>query len=229
METERKLFEKSLDELRETFVRNRFKQKDVFGRPDIEEWIDAQQKAEDPEYDRATGESYWNAHVLAGYRMRWGASHDPLAVLREYATPHAGSSSSRKPARDLPLEEHPFDADAQIQCIPLLNSFMRAELYYGYRLGVIVVARDRINHPHPYTVRVGAKGLIIASFDQDPERAAVFTMDVLFAEWLYGRSRARWQGARNFLAAGLQLEIRGKRSNAETDFDTAVAVSADGT
>lgn len=42
-------FDKPMDELRETFVRARFAQEDVFGRPDIEQWLAKQRKAERPE------------------------------------------------------------------------------------------------------------------------------------------------------------------------------------
>src|SRR3989339_826762 len=80
-ETMKPLFDKTLDELREAFVRARFAEPNIFGRPDIEEWLEGQRKAYYPDWSR-TGFARFGV-LIARY-----AGH-PLTGehLNKYATP----------------------------------------------------------------------------------------------------------------------------------------------
>lgn len=229
MATTRPPFDKPMAELREAFVRARFAQEDVFGRPDIEQWLAGQREAERPEFDHAAEESYWNT-VLCIDQMMWAAAHRPLTILTGFATAHRTLSDLRDPQS--PPRENPFENDVLLQFIPFFSSFARdAMVYYGYVHGAIFVAPDMADQPHPYTVRAEGekqrRRLVVESFEANPLRASLYVMDVLFAEWLYGRPR--WREARQSICQALADEIKTQREVAEADFDSAVAVSADGT
>jgi len=230
-EKKKSLFKKSMDELREAFVRARFAQEDVFGRADIEEWLKSQREAERPEYDHTADESYWNT-LFSGDYIMWAAQKNPLVVLQERATSYQTLDHLRNPqipSNEFPL---PFEDDVLIQFIPLFTKFMtETRVCYGHTHGAIIVAPDMVSNPHPYTLRVEVRGrrqceLVIEPFNANPLRASLYVMDVLFAEWLYGRPKR--ERAREYLCDALADEIAKERVKAENDFNRAVAVSDDG-
>ncbi|MBI4714162.1 hypothetical protein HY771_03195 [Candidatus Uhrbacteria bacterium] len=61
----------------------------------------------------------------------------------------------------------------------------------------------------------------------NPDTCSRAIADVLFYEW--NRKRPKWREARGFLCDILAVQIRYEREKAEKDFDSAVAVSVNGT
>ncbi|MBI4434235.1 hypothetical protein HY635_00220 [Candidatus Uhrbacteria bacterium] len=212
------LFQRPLSELRAAFVRARFAEEPVFGRPDIEEWLARERKADRPESDRDANESPWNA-VLASDHMIFAADKRGLALLTELATPLIEMPMV------LPVSGREREALAATEHLLAMIDRTRVDTYFGYTQGPIL----------PILVtRPGGDHAIVCDLDAMTGSEVVLrlldsghVMDAIFAEWLY--SRPRWREARQFLCDTLAEDIRKERANAELDFDMAVAVSADGT
>jgi len=201
------LFQKSYEELKEAFVRARFAEQNIFGRPDIEEWLTQQRQAEKPE------QTAWPKFLSSLSH----AGNDPWHLMYNYATTlgvlnrdfgSIGQENENGPVLDLLLDG----------------------LYWGEQVG-IYVKPDRNRPPNPAlfviheTAGDGIKMKRILSTKPGPGVHAA--LDVIYAEW--GRQRPKRYQARAFLCDMLEEQIKTERTKARTDFDEAVAVSADGT
>lgn len=220
------LFQRPLPELREAFIRARFAEEQVFGRPDIETWLAREREAERPDYD-SDGVGGWST-VFENELLQFVAGHRELTALRECATPqpqlqldalrpHAGDIArahglARAMIRVLdPRSVDVFDAYYHGADEPTIAIVMLRKM--GDLPGFAYYSRGGPHDPLEIDdfVSYGTKGVI----------------DVLFAEWLYGR--LRWKEARQFLCDAVAGRIQDERNRAIVDFDLAVAISQDGT
>lgn len=228
------LFYKPMDELREAFVRGRFAQANAFGRPDVEEWLAGQREIDQPELEprpRGMDPRAWNTFRRLGWVCDIGLEAT-VPTLLAYATP--SDLPNLDPAR------HP-DAEQPIQWshfVPFLRVLSTAQatpvlVYYGHEAGAIVLLTDVDGTASQYLLRGGDNrpGLMdtmsIVPFTRNLAITSEVVVDVLFAEWLY--RRPKWSEARQFICDAFDAKICAERAKAEADFDTAVAVSADGT
>ncbi|MBI4433415.1 hypothetical protein HY632_01450 [Candidatus Uhrbacteria bacterium] len=214
MTAQRPLFDKTMTELREAFVRNRFAQEGVFGKPDIVEWLGTEYQADRPEYH--SGFSYWN-QVLSLDALLNAAMGNEQALLRECAT--------RMCPVHVSMDEEEF--------ISLFAQFKTsAELYRG-RNGSVLLPPHASGAPEEelFSLRTEPAGtgsqLVVRRRGQSPLHVSIDTADAIFTEWIV--RRPRWRAARQWLCDRLSTEITKERARAEKDFDAAVAVSADGT
>ncbi|MBI4098409.1 MAG: hypothetical protein HY437_00035 [Candidatus Magasanikbacteria bacterium] len=197
----KQLFDKPMGELREAFVRARFAQEDVFGKPDIEEWLEAQRDL--GRLNRATWERLLHRDAfLAHVHM------SPLEVLHACATEVGGGSTDG--------EYGPIYFRLQGAFYEDRNRKKRMYTNVSSSPMPLFVLEERRNE------------LVVKRITPDNLRSAVeATVDVLLAEW--DCTRAKFHAAQRWLCDALSEEITRERAKAEVDFDTAVAVSADGT
>ncbi|MFH1098398.1 MAG: hypothetical protein V1723_00495 [Candidatus Uhrbacteria bacterium] len=220
MADERKLFDKPMPELREAFVRARFAQGDVFAHENIEKWLAQQRKAKRPDDQK------WKRYCEDRFVLTHATSA-PLETLRTCATEH----------RNLPPEsecEQLFPGEIRRHCERFLRPLHLSALhriYYGYDEGGIVVLdneRAALEDVNSFHGRLNALEITYPGPHVDQRlRLELTIVDVLYAEWRYGRPKFRQ--ARTRLCDALAEEIKRERAKAEHDFDSAVAVSADGT
>ncbi len=199
---EKPLFDKPMDELREAFVRARFAQEDVFGAPEIEAWLADQCEAGQP--DDGSWSRYRDFVVGACDRRV-----DIDRILRSCATTVPTGSTVRGASGPI-------------------SYLLRGELYEGTSgsRAQVIQRADGVNElfvldatDDKLTVeRIGERNHIVG---------ARTVADILFAEW--ERRWPKMEVAREFLCDALAEEIKRERVKAEVDFDSAVAVSADGT
>jgi|GEM_PF-3592263 len=217
------LFDKPMPELRETFIRSRFAQGDVFARPDIEKWLAQQRQARRPD------DQGWKRYCEDRFVLT-DATNPQLETLHTYATRFAEG-----PPPEHQLDEL-FPGEIRGFCDPFLRALHGTvsefeAIYYGHRGGGIVVRVSGGNdwsRLHGFHGRFGQFELTYPGPHVDQElRLNRVIVDVLYAEWRYNRSKARHARAR--LCDALAEEIKQERAKAEADFDTAIAVSADGT
>jgi len=227
MATETKqLFDKPLGERREAFVRNRFGETAVFGQPDVEEWLALQRKAGRPD-------PLWGQFLAHNFMVMCAAT-SPISYLLERA------SSSRF----TPTSGRALDHVAELY-VPLLTALdsgpsSRTALYHGTTRMVLLVGaepRDRVAYViekgygtnHPSGLPVDGANLVFTPLTTraGKVRGAESVLDILFAEW--DRQRQKCREARSFLCDALAEKIKQERTKAEADFDSAVAVSPDGT
>lgn len=224
-------FDRSMEELCESFVRDRFDQEDVFGRPDIEEWLAGQAIELRPEHgDGEHNKHPWlkllYRHVQFGTQLfgHW---------LKDSATSFSG--------REVPLEEeNPFSGDSDsdvrhfVSLIPGMKTYKRrgkrvceeTRLYYGLNLGAIAVTTSSDGEERYAVVTMGANSIKMQSIMASPELAVKLWIDVLYAEWLFGREKSK--RAVITLCSFLESAVASERLDAEHDFNVAVAVSVDG-
>lgn len=209
--SERQLFDKSMDELREAFVRARFAEKAVFDRADIEEWLAEQRQAITPEHSdtRRAWNSYLYKHL---YDVANGREEE---FLRQYASPN------RTVPDDLGQIGGPRCEKDSLLIRNMAELFLRQgdelDFYWAYNYGPIA-ALPLPGSPiyvfsahHPHTIVRS-----LASGD---------TMEAIMASWYrYGNLKAR-----KFICDAMATKIAAARAKAEADFDSAVAVSSDGT
>lgn len=222
MGTTGQLFDKPMAELREAFVRARFAQEDVFGKPNIEEWL-ANQRAYYGSPD------HW-VHLIE--RLASKATFD-LTRLHEMAV-----RMPLKRLRNSGVHEWPDSVDACYTdaCYTLISGLdeRRADVYttgLGSALHLVVYKRRGV----PY------RAIAITTSDDValtpspryvlcPATNADFLRVVLDFGLLPDHNPTRMrENARKFLCDTLEAHIGEERGKAEHDFDTAVAVSADGT
>jgi len=198
------LFQLSLDELRENFVRARFAEAPVFGQSNVEEL-----------FDRV-------------HRLRTATDNEPLKkiidfdaakgreieILREYANP---------------TEEPCFGDSALAKTMKKMMSARRGEVEF-FQVGkhsVVVV--------YPDFGRSGDVAVYVSQVEKeqpgpkDPSRLQVYDVSseyVMEAVWMALKNG--YEPARNFILSSAEDKIRAERNKAEADFDSAVAVTADG-
>ncbi|MDO8622041.1 MAG: hypothetical protein Q7R80_02320 [bacterium] len=215
------LFDKPRDELREAFVRARFMQKDVFGRPDIEAWLEGQRTASTP--DR----SMWGAFVRhPEWFERHGLAAPPthlllVRALGAFPSIHTESIMSSMQGR------HGMDG---CRCSARMMDFIR-----GCCASVIAVIDETL------VMICGGEALIVSPPDHtnahDPDdmplrvSSTVTTTHVLkvFIERWAQQDGERATYARDFVCSAFGMRVAQIRGAAGLDFDLAVAVSADGT
>lgn len=200
MAEKKPLFDKSMDELREAFVRSRFAEPQVFGRADIEEWLAQQREA--PEIHRGAD----LATLWVGFD--YAISERTCKVLEQY-----GYSQPVDPAARVPDWATRLYGSA-LNVLTALDS-NRCRLYGCYKHGVIVVCDegDRICRFALYRDRLKAVG------------AEEVAHAVHFA-WNYGGPGM--EEARRLICDSFERTIAKERTKAEADFNRACAVSADG-
>ncbi|MFH1098905.1 MAG: hypothetical protein V1723_03225 [Candidatus Uhrbacteria bacterium] len=213
----KQLFDKPMDELREAFVRNRFAEPAVFGLSGIEEWLRIQRKAERPEG------VFWELFLPRGF-MAMCVATSPITHLRERATPY-----EKFPGERLIQPIFPHGHGVHYLLGALHASSMIEGVYYGHSVGCVIayILEDGVTRSL-LMIRKGVhQQLVVEQEPTNPPGAAHLVTDALFAEW--NRQRPKWSAARAFLCDALAEEVKRERAKAEADFDSAVAVSADGT
>lgn len=209
-------FDKPMTELREAFVRARFGQADVFGRPDIEEWLTGQREAERPE------DKTW-VHFLGRRTVQPWADRD-FFDLRSHATSLGVLNERFRSVGEADAYGPIYD------CLAFVPRGLdpKRGLYSG-DAGMLYV-EDHIHGPM-FVVREewGKDGgvTITRVRDRSKNPGARTILGVVLTEWQCGRSR--WQEARASLCCAFDDAITHERAKAEADFDSAVAVSANGT
>lgn len=210
------LFNRPMTELREAFVRSRFAEQVCFWRADIEEWLAHEREAERPEYDYAADASPWNT-VLAS-DMIFAAHGRELELLTTLATPLAETPTST------PTSTRERERLVLVERLIAMIDRTRVNVYRGDSPGVMpsVLVMRSPNGDH--AVAFGEDAITGVAIQPLHSR---HVMNTIFGEWLHGRPR--WREARQFICDALAKDVRKERGMAEMDFDTAVAVSADGT
>lgn len=207
-------FDKPMDELREAFVRARFAQEDVFGLPSIEAWLAKQREAERP------AELVWRRFIDAERVRRpfhirelpdlaipqdlpRGFSIRQIADVGDPLVAMLCESVDRKRVDVLPADER--------LTLFLLKGEDGAPAH-AFALTPQSKKR-RSGDPLAYTLYVPS--------DKD------LLQVVLSRGWSVGPKKVV-TAARQLLCDTLAAEILLERAKAEADFDSAVAVSADG-
>lgn len=209
--SEKPLFDKSMDELRESFVRARFAEEKVFGRADVEEWLAEQRQAITPEHSDT--KHAWNSYLYKHlYDVANGREEE---FLRQYASPN------RTVPNDLGQIGGPRCEKEFLLMRNMAELFLRQgdelDFYWAYNYGPIAVSSPpgspiyvfAVCHPHT----------IVRSLNSGD------TMEAIMASWYrYGNLKAR-----KFICDAMATKIAAARIKAEADFNSAVAVSSDGT
>lgn len=205
------LFDKPMDELREAFVRARFAEAQVFDRPDIEEWLERLRGPQDVTRVAAWDAPFWNQFMA----LRWNGPDNradrqasSLArILRDYATPTS----------EVPIQIFGDQRDETIRVLRgMLDSTTTIHHLVGPRRLILV------NSESGRTLLEGLKKdtVVISPTTADD------VVWALFQECFEGQTKA--EDAFRWLKGQYSHAIGRARSLAETDFDEAVAVSADG-
>ncbi|MDO8599755.1 MAG: hypothetical protein Q7S02_06645, partial [bacterium] len=216
MADQKQLFDKTMDVLREAFVRNRFGEAIVFGMHDIETWLSIQCKAGRPD-------PLWEQFLARNFIVMCAAT-SPIAHLRERATPYATRPGEQLIART--FQKLPDGVQYLLGALHV--SPVVEGVYYGHSVGCIITYTKDGMVGSLLTIRSGTleRGFIVAQEQTNSPGAERLVVDILFAEW--DRQNPKWKEARQFLYDAFGQEIKRERRKAEEDFDSAVAVSADG-
>lgn len=217
------LFQKTPEELREAFVRSRFAETSMFGQHDIVEWIERERQAKRPhipEEPTVPLVSQWQR--LTGSDLLHVTDPQAAVVLLSHGATPVGNFGIEQTAPRIG-NWGPFSQ--------MLGTHVDgARVYVGYHAFVILELGTLL-----YIQRimrgiergVEEEGLISRPFELNMEYTSRAVADVLLGEW--ARGRPRMQQAREALCDSIEHRVRKERVKAEHDFDTAVAVSADGT
>ena len=211
MSEKKKLFDKSMEELREAFVRARFAEREVFGRPDVEEWLAEQRTAERP--DDSWEQLLHKLNKWADTDWFDFRSHaTSLGVLNERIK-SLGEANDYGPIYD---------------CLAFnfSQSGRQHELFDGND-GLVYVG-DHIYGPR-FVIEERENDCLTIKRIRNLRAAsnAKAIIGVVFAEW--DRKRHKKELARHSICETFNDVVKDERTNAEADFDRAVAVSADGT
>lgn len=209
-------FDKPMPELREAFVRARFGQEDVFGRPDIEAWFARQRRAERPI------EHIWRRLIDAKRVQR------PFHIreLPDLAVP-------QELPRGFTIRQMADVGDPLVAMLCESVDRRRVDvLPVDERLTLFLLRGEDGAPAHAFTVtpqhnqkrRPGDPLAYTLFVPSDKDLLQV----VLSRGWSVGPKKIA-TAARRLLCDGLEACIGEERGKAEADFDTAVAVSADGT
>ncbi|MEK7619997.1 MAG: hypothetical protein AAB413_02030 [Patescibacteria group bacterium] len=207
------LFDKTYDELREAFVRARFAEPAVFGRPDIEEWLrDSTRHVVDPlnpTSEWGAGAFHWHLKEILGGR----GDREIVDLLLLHTTPQI----------DPP--------ETLLVGIPHAGEFYT--LLRTLQLGHAMLFCGRSLHTDSWPILVINNKAYVAEFKEPNHilalRPAISTdvKRIFFAEVMYNRPKR--ERALDWLTTEYQHVIANTRYAAQRDFDEAVAVSADGT
>lgn len=201
-------------ELREVFVRARFAEEKVFERADIEEWLEQQRSAERP-LDSTGNEIHpaWEhfppreRHKSRGYG------------LTDFATPTIPQGQ---------LDNDPFyDIEKYGKASLALRKF-NMPLFLGRSMAILQTDPTWQDlWATAFAIDWNGKSICLTEADADPDKFTLAVREVLFAEWTY--HRPRWEKAREIICASAEARLLEQRVKAEADFNSAVAVSVDGT
>jgi hypothetical protein len=203
-------------ELREAFVRARFAQDDVFGRPDIEELLARQRKAEKPV------EHTWRRLIDTGRVQR------PFHIreLPDLAVP-------QELPREFSIRQMADVGDPLVAMLCESVDRRRVDVFpANERLTLFLLKGDDGAPAHAFTLtpqhnqkrRSGDPLAYTLFVPSDKDLLQI----VLSRGWSVGTKKIV-TAARRLLCDGLATCIKEERAKAEHDFDTAVAVSANGT
>lgn len=203
---ERQLFDKTLPELREAFVRARFAEPAMFGRADVNEWLAGLQPNEP-----------WNDHWLWSNQRLIEAvaaqNDNERANMRTALLANAATSVGWFPVT---LFGGPTHATAE----SIFRAMRRGKkVYYSLRAGIAVVTTGNTYRTFTQTEKFG-EVTIRPTTDRD-------VYDILIEEHMQERPKAA--KALAWIRQQCTAAIQSVRAAAERDFDEAVAVSADGT
>ena len=211
MTEEKKLFDKSMEELREAFVRARFAEKDVFGRADVVEWLMQQRQATTPEFSDTS--KAWNSYPYK--HLADVATGREEEFLRQFASPN------HKVPADLGGIGGPINEEHIGRMRDMAEMFLRRDngrdFYWALNHGPIV---DLYFPGSPiYVFACELPNTILRPLTSRD------VMEAILASWFrYGNLKAR-----DFMCGAMMGKIAKAQLQAEADFDRAVAVSADGT
>lgn len=201
------LFTKSYAELSEAFVREKLGEVQAFGRLDIEEWLVGQCEAQTPD-------DVWHRFFnLRSFGQALAEGVDITSLLRENAEATPLSAATE-------LEDEyasPLD-DLAVVFSSVLQSG-KVTLYRGKSCMIF---------------DCGGQPIVLVMYEDDDRSICQATflgswhvINALFYTWKKGGPRAPL--ARIVLCDTLAKRIAQERIKAQSDFDSAVAVSADGT
>jgi len=201
---EGQLFDKSMTELREAFVRARFAQADVFGRADITEWLERRFAINDHsalgrEWEKPT----WRKHFVGGPNT---------GSLREILASHVSND------RHQILVVEPRHR-AALAVVAALETAGHAVYYDCWRQFAIVEADEST------LVTITFSTAQPCSINRPTTAEDV--LNAVHGE--YASTRRRCIAALTWLKEQYTAAIQSVRADAERDFDEAVAVSGDGT
>jgi len=205
---ERQLFDKTLPELRESFVRARFAEPKMFGRPDVLEWL------ADPEWVGIIDFDAMPA-VVSHAEEAW-RNLSLADDLLQFATPYVGVNGDY-------IRRFPF-GDRRVFSVLQMAIHSRSQTFFPW-----------VNDTHAYPVSIlwnEVVRLVPSATEEGPaltiHRAnARDVLEIYNAEIKGAQCKAN--AARTFLNRIALSAVARIRKSAESDFDEAVAVSADGT
>ncbi len=205
-------------ELREKFVRNRFAEKQIYANPDIEDFLQEQRLADKP-FDEWIGVSEEPVEFWLRLAERIEKRNDAATILRQHTTPFLGLST---------VTEALNEVGAEI-ILPLLD-FLSSDIEFYITMPTLWIAQE----PSIVLVReisAGVQALEIYCLDDAPELSNKIgghtVLELLYEEW--ENKSPRWKEVRRFLCDLLAEDIVDIRTQAEMEFDNAIAVSEDGT
>lgn len=211
------LFEKSVSELREGFVRGRFAEDNYFGKANIDKWLEKQRKARHPDVEQ------WNHCCSFGDRLMLFAHSRPIELLQEYAEP---SAKVPQMMRDGELDEQ---VEHRAKLRPLLEGLDQAsfEVYYPHVHSPIIVWKGECEAGQEafywnLSADANSRPITVVKY----EVPSPMVMDAIFAAWWRNTQKAA--KARELLCNLLAQDIAEVRREAEADFAEAIAVTADG-
>lgn len=200
------LFEKSMPELREAFVRSRFAEHQNFSREDVEDWLKQQREADVPD-----AHHWW-----------WAYGGRSWATARVSATALTGLRACATQVVD-PKEITDKGYFARL-CQLMLN---QSGLYWGHDNQGVYFLRGSFPENELFVVTLAPGGLFtMYRLAGNDRTCGSVIVNIYLAEWL--KHRPRWREARAFLCNLVAEAVAQERAKAQADFDYAVAVSADG-
>lgn len=212
------LFDKQMDELREAFVRQRFAEPNVFGRPDIEKWLEEQRK----NLGKGIDFDPWECDGFDHYALAVSGNDAPeicrsvVMLLRTCVT-----ASTHKPD----WSEQDSSTSNFVELLEMLRAG-GTEVFYSTSpaqndfLAVVIIGEK----PYIAAKQMHGDKSEVASFSKTNVIAGLHLLDEEIRS-----ERPKAAQALKYLLNQYRLAIAAARESAQRDFDEAVAVSADGT
>lgn len=212
------LFDKPIDELREAFVRQRFAEPNIFGRPDIEEWLESQRE----NLGKGIDVDPWECDGFNHYALAVSGDDateictSVVVLLREHVT-----ASTHKPD----WSEQDSSTSNFVELLEMLRAG-GAEVFYSTSpaqndfLAVVIIGEK----PYIAAKQMHGDKSEVASFSKTNVIAGLHLLDEEIRS-----ERPKAAQALKYLLDQYRLAIAAARESAQRDFDEAVAVSADGT
>lgn len=202
---------RTLDEIRRDFISNRFAETGCFGMSDIEDWLASQRQAgKNPDMEVWPG--FFRRVLAKDVRIEVVS----LATVWQYANP---------------LPEVPTDNEDEVMAKwlgnikPMLDLLHQsgAKIYYGHR-DVIYVTQGHSSKRSTFAIYRGR----INSADELRVQETIYWahLEMLLMTWKRGQKG--WKKSRDILCDHLSNTIARERTRAIDDFNSAVAISADG-